>query len=245
VTRAMSNSANAATERTDVWLTPPGIIDALGGYLSFDLDPCAPVYQPWPTAKRTYTEEDNGILMPWDGRVWLNPPYSTKPLAGFMERMALHDFGVALIFAKTETEMFHRHVWARASALLFLRGRINFHRADGARSNKNAGAPSVLVAYGYDDADLLAAGVLDGAFVPLRIPRHWLLDLSMPTWREVVAEIMTRLDGPVRLDDLYRCLSAHPKAKTNPNYQAKIRQTLQKGNFGRVGRGLWQAEVSA
>jgi hypothetical protein len=32
---------------TDDWITPPGIIEALG---PFDLDPCASVGQPWPCA---------------------------------------------------------------------------------------------------------------------------------------------------------------------------------------------------
>ena len=56
----------------DEWLTPPEIIKALG---SFDLDPCAPVIRPWPTAQEHYTILDNGLIKPWRGRVWLNPPY--------------------------------------------------------------------------------------------------------------------------------------------------------------------------
>jgi len=36
------------TNTTDVWLTPPAIIEALG---EFDLDPCCPNNLPWATAK--------------------------------------------------------------------------------------------------------------------------------------------------------------------------------------------------
>lgn len=54
-----------------------------------------------------------------------------------------------------------------ASALLFLRGRLFFHRADGRRAAHNAGAPSVLIAYGARDAELLRGCGLAGGFVPL------------------------------------------------------------------------------
>jgi hypothetical protein len=50
----------------------PGLINALG---DFDLDPCAQVARPWDTAKQHFTIEDNGLLKPWDSRVWLNPHY--------------------------------------------------------------------------------------------------------------------------------------------------------------------------
>lgn len=56
----------------DEWLTPPEIIKALG---QFDLDPCAPVVRPWDTAERHYSIKDNGLMLPWSGRVWCNPPY--------------------------------------------------------------------------------------------------------------------------------------------------------------------------
>ena len=74
------------------------------------------------------------------------------PAAELAKRLADHGQGTALLFARTETAMFHRLVWNRASALLFLRGRVVFHRANGERSSANAGAPSVLIAYGHFDA---------------------------------------------------------------------------------------------
>lgn len=57
------------------WLTPPEIITALG---SFDLDPCAPISPPWPTAVKTFTVLDDGLKKEWYGRVWCNPPYGTQ-----------------------------------------------------------------------------------------------------------------------------------------------------------------------
>lgn len=231
---------HSARSRTDEWLTPPEVIAALGGAESFDLDPCAPIVRPWPTARRHLTVIDNGLIQPWDGRVFLNPPYSTSVIGRWLARMADHDRGVALIFARTETDAFSRSVWERASALLFMRGRINFHLVDGRRAQGNAGAPTVLCAYGRRDADVLALCGIDGAFVPLRLPRIVAVAALEQTWMESVVDYLANCHGPVALADLYRAFARHPKAKGNRNVDAKIRQVLQRGPFERVGRGQWR-----
>jgi hypothetical protein len=148
---------------TDEWLTPPEVLRALG---EFDLDPCSPRVRPWDTAKRHYSILDNGLTKPWEGRVWLNPPYGTEA-AKWLARLAAHGDGIALIFARTETEMFFESVWNAATAALFLRGRLNFHHVSGARAKANAGAPSVLVAYGEKNAAALRECGIEGALVPL------------------------------------------------------------------------------
>lgn len=147
--------------KNNEWLTPPEIVQALG---EFDLDPCAPVVRPWPTAKAHWTIEDDGLSKPWFGRVWLNPPYG--PHTGkWLRRLARHGRGIALIFARTETEMFFDHVWAEAKAILFIKGRLHFHYVDGRRADANSGAPSVLIAYSREDADALIRCGIKGAFV--------------------------------------------------------------------------------
>lgn len=146
-----SFSGRSLSGGSDEWITPKWIIDALG---PFDLDPCAAVVMPWKTAGRAFTEHDNGLLKQWSGFVWLNPPYGTAT-ARWLARLADHGDGIALIFARTETEMFFDHVWDRATALLFLRRRVQFHKRDGALPSMRGkggsggpGAPSVLVAFG-------------------------------------------------------------------------------------------------
>lgn len=152
--------------KTDVWLTPPHVLKAMG---QFDLDPCAcSEPRPWPTAETHYTKEMNGLILPWHGRVWCNPPYGGPKIIGpWMRRMAEHGNGVALIMARTETEVFHETVWEAATAVLFLKGRLYFHRQDGTRAAANAGAPSCLVAYGRANAGILAACDLPGCVVGL------------------------------------------------------------------------------
>lgn len=152
---------------SDTWLTPPEIINALG---SFDLDPCAaPEPRPWPTAARHITRPCNGLTASWAGRIWCNPPYS-RDVDSWMRRMAAHQHGTALVFARTETTWFAETVWRQATAALFLHGRLHFCRANGKRAAGNSGGPSVLVAYGADDAATLRDSGLDGTFVEWNLP---------------------------------------------------------------------------
>lgn len=150
--------------KTDDWITPRSIIDVLG---RFDLDPCSSLKQPWPCAVQSYTREDNGLAKPWHGRVWMNPPYGAE-LGAWMRRLADHGQGTALIFARTETKVFFESVWHRANALKFIEGRLYFHFPNGRRAKANAGAPSVLVAYGdYDSERLANSSAIAGMFVSL------------------------------------------------------------------------------
>lgn len=166
--RGMSGHHKTVGE-TVVWLTPPAILAALGGADSFDLDPCAcSDPRPWPTARAHLAKEDDGLARAWWGRVWLNPPYGQDPVQGpWLRRMAEHGQGTALIFARTDTRLFHDVVFPAAKAMLFLKGRLWFYRPDGTEADHNGGAPSVLVAYGEVDAIILEHCGLPGRFVPM------------------------------------------------------------------------------
>ena len=153
----------SATALKDEWLTPRHVLAALG---TFDLDPCAPAVRPWDTAARHYTVMDNGLVQPWEGRVWCNPPYGLEA-AHWLARCADHGNAMALIFARTETRMFFDHVWPKAQAVLFLEGRLYFHHVCGRKASANAGAPSVLVAYGSANVECLKSCTLAGRYVAL------------------------------------------------------------------------------
>jgi hypothetical protein len=130
------------------------------------LDPCgAPGHE---IAEYTYLLEngDDGLRDPWEGRVWLNPPYGREH-EDWLRKLADHDQGTALIFARTETRVFFEQVWDRATALLFFYGRIYFLDAQGVPAKANAGAPSVLIAYGREDAKILWDSDIDGKRVAL------------------------------------------------------------------------------
>lgn len=150
----------------DEWLTPPEILRALG---DFDLDPCAPINRPWDMAKEHYTVADSGLMLPWAGRIWLNPPYGLEA-ADWLSKLAAHGNGIALIFARTETDMFRRYVWEMADAVFFFYGRLFFYRVDGKKAKANAGAPSCLVAYGENNVKAIQRSGLDGRLITLKSP---------------------------------------------------------------------------
>lgn len=145
------SSHQSARMKNDEWLTPPEIVKALG---EFDLDPCSPVVRPWETAAKHYTREDDGLVQPWQGRVWLNPPFGREAVK-WLRKLVRHGDGIALVPARTETAMFDECVWGRADAICFMRGRPHFHYVDGRRADANSGAPICLVAYGAHNVGAL------------------------------------------------------------------------------------------
>lgn len=161
---------------TDTWITPRPILDRLG---PFDLDPCAAAVMPWPTATIMLTEKENGLRASWTANnplIWLNPPYG-RQLGVWLGKLAAGATGIALTFARTDTQAFHEYVWPRASAMVFLRGRITFCQTDGqpAKKGHNSGGPSVLIAYGERGTMRLMERCMDapefGRFVWVNRPR--------------------------------------------------------------------------
>lgn len=96
----------------DDYYTPREIFDALG--IRFDLDVAAPPGGvPWVPADRFYTMEDDGLSKPWEGRVWMNPPYSKA--TPWVRRFIDHGNGIALMcHAKSA---WHPELWAKADAV--------------------------------------------------------------------------------------------------------------------------------
>lgn len=155
---------NSNTDNNDEWLTPPYIFKSLG---VFDLDPCCPLkkIRPWEIAKINYDKEDDGLNKEWFGRVWCNPPYG-KNTFSWINKLANHGNGIALIFARTETIGFHEEIWNRANAIFFFKGRLKFYYVNGVEGN-SANAPSCLVAYGENNVEALKNSNLNGRLIIL------------------------------------------------------------------------------
>lgn len=106
------------------------------------------------------------MLLPWEGRVWCNPPYG-RETGRWLARCAEHRDATALIFARTETADWVEHVWKKAHSIMFLWGRLYFYHVDGTQAKANAGGPSALIAYNTSNAMALRRSGLPGIVVDL------------------------------------------------------------------------------
>lgn len=153
------------------WYTPPSLFEALR--LDFDLDPAA---SPSPLARvpaaEFYHRLHNGLVQPWEGRVWLNPPYGPE-LPAFVDRMIEHGWGLMLTAARTETRWWQRAAYA-ADTVCFLRERLHFIRDDGLQARSSHA--STLFAWGNDCTEALLAADLG-----------WAVDRRQPVTLQEVA----------------------------------------------------------
>jgi hypothetical protein len=96
---------------SDDYYTPAWVFERMG--IEFDLDVCAPPGGiPWIPAKRYYTQADDGLVAPWEGRVWMNPPYSQP--TPWVEKFIQHRLGVALL--PHSASPWHVSLWDSADA---------------------------------------------------------------------------------------------------------------------------------
>ncbi len=150
---AFGEARAVAKHKSVEWYTPGWVFDAIG--LTFDLDPASPHDMDTVVPARTkFTIFDNGLSVPWFGRVWLNPPYgpSTKM---WMKRMIHHSNGIALVFSRTDAK-WCQEAMRSATAMLFVSGRIEFVAGiENQHKKSRCGAGTVLFAFGADCANAL------------------------------------------------------------------------------------------
>lgn len=156
---SFTNTEPQSHQGENTWFTPKQYIDALG---PFDLDPCTVSFRPFDTAK-VHIERDLGgcgLATPWEGDVWLNPPYG-KEIGPFIDKFIEHKKGIMLIFARMGSEPVQKLI--KSGAMMFcLRRRVYFIQKDGLKAT-NAGTDSMLVF--FDEKYIEKCMAMDGVFV--------------------------------------------------------------------------------
>ena len=124
---AIAYMAVATSSRNDDWSTSPATFDKLNREFGpFDLDPAASVGNA--KCPHFYTAAENGLLRPWTGRVWLNPPYGRTIglwMAKARQEAAAGALVVCLVPARVDARWWRESV-AVASLVRLLPGRLRF-----------------------------------------------------------------------------------------------------------------------
>ena len=115
------------------WYTPIDYIEAAKLTMgTIDLDPAScDAANETIKAKTYYTEEQDGLIQPWFGNVWLNPPYSQPLVSQFCDLLVdnyLKDNikqACVLVNNATETK-FYQNMLNHCSAVCFIKGRVKF-----------------------------------------------------------------------------------------------------------------------
>lgn len=83
------SSKSKSKNKNDEWFTPEFVVDKVKKMLGhIDLDPasCKTANDLYINARKIYTKHDNGLDNPWNGKVFLNPPYSAKLIKQFIDK---------------------------------------------------------------------------------------------------------------------------------------------------------------
>ncbi len=131
-----TGSFHISTGEND-WYTPEEYIDAARCVLGdIDLDPAtSEVAQAVVKAKQYFTKETDGLSKEWNGRVWLNPPYSMPDIQCFVEKI-VDEFtsgkvseAIVLTNNSSDTRWFHALLNSSGIACLPT-SRVKFYNPD-------------------------------------------------------------------------------------------------------------------
>jgi phage N-6-adenine-methyltransferase len=116
----------------NIWYTPPCYIESARLVLGqIDLDPASsPEANETILAETFFTEETDGLLQDWFGKVWLNPPYGRIAAEFTLKLVTEYESGhideaILLINSNTTDTNWFQPLWAYT--LCFTDHRINFH----------------------------------------------------------------------------------------------------------------------
>lgn len=143
------------SSNSDEWGTPKSTFEYLNKLYQFDLDSCASEFNH--KCDNYYTSKDNALIKKWNGVVWCNLPYSKGLQVEFIKK-AIHEVYhndlcnkvVMLIPARTDTKNFHDLIIPNATEICFIKGRIEFIKYGGGKSESSP-FPSMIVVFSKFD----------------------------------------------------------------------------------------------
>lgn len=129
------------------YYTPEDLLDHIYRIMPISVDPASP---PLPTVKaeKHYTKTDNGLTQPWEGNIFLNPPYG-RGISKWIDKTICEyqacraENIILLIHAKTDTKWFAQ-ITQLPHIICCIRGRLRF-RSPSPAKNQTGTFASLLI----------------------------------------------------------------------------------------------------
>jgi ParB family chromosome partitioning protein len=131
-TKAGIQAALAGLTANNEWYTPPEWIErARAAMGSIDCDPASAAFaQQTIRAREWFDKERDGLIHPWRGNVWLNPPYARRQIELFIEKLIAERprFTQAIVLTDNRTDtLWFRDLCSISRIAAFTTGRIGFY----------------------------------------------------------------------------------------------------------------------
>jgi phage N-6-adenine-methyltransferase len=114
---------NRNLKNSDNWKTPDSLYNELNTEFNFDFDPC-------PLNIGVVTPDNDGLLVEWGLKNFVNPPYSLKLKTAFVKKAVefknKRRVCVLLLPVSTSTKLFHDIILPNANEIRFIKGRVKF-----------------------------------------------------------------------------------------------------------------------
>ena len=181
-------------KRQGDYSTPPDLFEHYDRLYHFSLDVCATADNA--KCPHYFPPEQDGLLQPWRGTCWMNPPYHQAEIPKWIrkayEESQRGAVVVALLPVRTGSAWYHEFVLPHAQ-VTFLRGRIKF-----AGMTTNAMEDSMIAVFGVPCAQAL--GPVREADAPCLSPTAVCQRAPFPFFggKHDIAHVVWERLGPVR-----------------------------------------------
>jgi len=164
VLRAINGAHVGQASGENEWYTPKTYIESARKVMGeIDLDPASSeTANEIVQAIAYFTEEDDGLLWEWGGRIWMNPPYSQPLIAQFCQKLAESitsgtvEEAIILVNNATETKWF-RQLAEQCGVICFPRSRIRFIDKEGNKGKTPLQAQAIIYIGPSTKVDIFAA----------------------------------------------------------------------------------------